>query len=195
MLGVVQVEEIERLLARSVRLVDLQERRSSEFASEVLAWIRTLEAALEANRLPAVSLISAERSKLLAAMRDPLGAGIWNQNAGGGKQKAIAAAASAGLSTVVTVTTSTLGPARSRFDEASQTLLAILTLAHQNGWLEETANTPAGPERANRARMSVEGHGETVVGYVRVKALVGEADALILLDRTLVKVAIEGTTR
>ena len=181
-LNVVQYEEIVALLRQVPSLTDQLEARSTGFSDDVLAWLKQAESALENNRVPAVSRISAFRAMLIEA-----GRGVRHEEiALVGRptiRKLREGAASMALQRSNEVLHDVIAERRTVFEEAERLSRQILAVSEAKGLVQACDDGRPHHEFLSCLRQQVASDTDLAGVYVHLVSLVGATDALIFLDR------------
>lgn len=185
-LTLVQVEDIEALLAQVPKLVDRLEARRSDFENGVHAWLKQAEAILESNRLAAVSNVAACRAMLVQAAR-----GVRNPEiVFTGKptpRKVRDATASLALQRANQLVHDIIAERRAVFQEADRLARQVIAVAQANGIVDQCkAASPNHPSFLLCVQKTIQADPNLVSVYTHLIALVGKVDVLIVLDRAIV---------
>lgn len=184
MLRITNLEEIQRLLLRIQYLVDIQERRDSDFVCEVKEWLSKLEKVLDNNRMPVAGNVAALRGLLISAERGVIPAGVEFQGRST-KRKILDAAASYVLRQTGDLVSSIIQKDHERIAEAERLIRQLVAIAKAKGLLQER---PTGDNFADILKAfwrTLSADPELSPGTVNVEGLIGPNDALIILDRTI----------
>lgn len=184
MLRIVNLEEIQGMLLRIPGLVDLQERRNTDFIKDVKQWLSKLEKVLENNRLPAAGNVAALRAMLISAERGVIPAGVEFQGRATGR-KIRDAAASFVLRLAGDIVSNAIQKDRARVADAERMTRQLVSLAKAKGLIHEL------PSRENFTGIlkaiwrTLSGDPDVSPGTINVEGIVGPQDALVILDRIL----------
>ncbi|MEM6989631.1 MAG: hypothetical protein AAF721_04015 [Myxococcota bacterium] len=180
MLNCLQLEELEARLLEAPGLADSYSRRDADFAERLVAWLTTVEAALQQNRLPAAATIAALRTNVVAAGRGAIPAGVTVQGRPT-KTKLRAAAAVSVLHSATVLLERVIEPDQIRHREAREMMQRIVALASAKalpGFGPRDVHVPDTARwQALRADNDVQG------GAIQLEGMVGANDALVLLNR------------
>jgi hypothetical protein len=187
-LTVAQYEEIVSLLRQVPALVDQLEARRSSFVGDVLAWLKQAEAAMENNRLPAVSQIAAGRATLIEA-----GRGIQSRDVAilgrPTVRKVQEATASLVLGRSNDLLQGVIAERQAVFQEAERVSRQVIAVADAKGMVAACRDGRGNQELLACLQRSVAADTDLVSVYAHLVALVGKTDVLIFFDRALAKVA------
>jgi hypothetical protein len=180
-----QIEELEALMLRLPRLVDAVEREDSQAQSNSREWLAQIEGAFERNRLaPQAATVAALRAELRMVA---LGASPPTVSLTG--QPRARRIREAGLLDVLRRAEQTIAAALAStltaHEEAEGLIRQLLAIARHKGVLGSAAPGPDDEIRLREVWRAMCSDPDMATGAVRVLGLVGEADALALLDRTL----------
>jgi hypothetical protein len=184
MLRIVNLEEINSMLLRVPRLVNLQKSRDPEFAGEVKAWLESLEDVLNNNRMPIVSNVAAFRGMVVSGERGVMPEGVRFYGTVT-LRKIKDAAASAALRAAIELIFNTVQPDISKVTEAEGRGRQIIALAKAKGF---SLLLPNGPERVDALKKlwrTLATDPDIGPGTINVEGLVGPNDSLIILDRAI----------
>jgi len=182
-LRIVNVEEIERLLLAVPGLVDRLERKDAELDLHAREWLVSLEAALQANRLPVASTIASLRCQIKAAQQGSVLPGIRIS----GRltpRRAVRAVVAESLAAASSAVLETIAKDRSRIDEAERMMRQLVARGGSRGLVSvippDALDHGAKLGAAWRNLRDDEELGQVAI---HVEGLVGPHDSLILLDR------------
>ena len=184
MLPLLNLEEIEGLLLKVPALVKRFEGRDPDFVPAVKSWLADAEETLGKNRLPQTSEIAVCRSALISVERGfSDGAALPSRMAARHLREA---RASHLLKRATDVLTETIRPDRAQVDEASRVMLQIVAVADRLGLI------PVDPAPNHTAYLqailrSISDRPELTSLIVHVTGLLGKADTLIVLDRSIAR--------
>ncbi len=184
MLRIVHIDEIQDLLLLLPNLVQQQERRSTDFAPNAGAWLKSLEKVLAANRLYQAGNIATLRGGLVAAEQGQAPAGLEFRGRPS-RSRVLNATASQALQRAAEVASTLIAENRPRLAEAERVAQQIVAAALSRGLItareEEVSNT----QYLRMLRRSLVKSGDLESAVVHLEGLVGPHDALTLLDRAL----------
>ena len=187
-LNVVQYEEILSLLRQVPHLVDELEARHTDFASEVLAWLKLAECALDNNHLPAVSQVASCRATLIEATR-----GVHTKELAfigrPTSRKIKEAAAGMVLDRCSDLLNSVIADRQAVFREAERLSAQVLAVASAKGLIEACGSGRPHQEFLRCLGRQVAVDPDLASAHVALVALVGNTDVLIFLDRGLAALA------
>lgn len=179
-----QAEEIEGLLLKVPPLVDLLDGGDPAFVDAVISWLRDLETALLANQAPIASQISTLRGSLITIARGQAPPGVeFTRSAS--KRKLREAGAMDALRAAESTVSQHLSPTRQTIGEAGHLVGQLLVAAEQKNIPDPGTWDASGPGLLN-LWSAIASDSELRPATARVLALVGQADALILLSRSMV---------
>lgn len=183
-LGLAQFEELDQLARRVPALVDLLESRQGNFAEALLDWLRQVEAALEHNRMAAVSQVSVARAMLIQAARGQQFAEV-SISGRVTPRKLRDAAANLALLRCNKLLQDVTAERRAVFQEAERFARQLLTVAEAKGLLERCRQTAGHQVRLECIRQQLMTDPDLASPCAHLTALVGKVDALVFLDRAL----------
>ena len=188
MLRIINLEEIQGMLLGIPGLVDLQEQGHPGFIEGVKQWLAKLEKGLEANRMPEAGNIAALRATLISAERGVIPAGVEFHGRATGR-KIRGATAAFVLRQASDLISCAIQKDSERIAEAERLARQLVTLAKAKGSIRglpgEGSSTAADKLRAVWRIMSADPM--LSPGTQNVEGLVGPYDALIILDRIIVR--------
>lgn len=190
-LRVGQLEEIQSLLLRAPGLIDLYEQRKPGFVDAVTGWLRAMEGALERNRMHVVALVARERGTLVAAHRGDLG----DEALSGGRRsrrKAGEAAAVRAVREVSAVVSDALSGRAGQIDEAAKIARQILSIAALKGSVQPCLREASLERRLECMKAVIHKDGDLLPYWAALTGLVAKHDALVLLDRAVAELDLEG---
>jgi len=184
MLRITNLEEIQSLLLRIQYLVDLQERRDSDFVHEVKEWLSKLEKVLDNNRMPVAGNVAALRGLLISAERGVIPAGV-EFHGRSTKRKILDAAAAYVLRQTGDLISSVIQKDHERVAEAERLSRQLVAIAKAKGLLLERPTGDNFTDMLTAFWRTLSADPELSSGTVNVEGLIGPNDALIILDRTI----------
>lgn len=186
MIHIVALEEIQGMLLRIPALVHQQEQRDSQYVADVKRWLVELERLFDHNRMPEGGDVAALRGLLISAERGVIPPGVEFQGRSTLRKIREASAAQVLRQAAELASTAIRGD-RERVIEAERICRQLVAVARAKGLMTESAGAGQDHAETLRARwrtLSVDP--DLAAGTVNVEGLVGPADALIILDRTMV---------
>lgn len=182
MLRLASVEELEAILLRVPGLVELQDRRSDRFAEEAARWLKSAEEALAANRLPEAARIAALRSGLASVDQGEIPSDIKLRGQPTRTRVAGLAAARA-LREGTEILTGVAAREKPRLSEAESLAQQVIAAAASRGLVRERQEKESLTDYMRSLRGSLSSSSDIEAALVRIEGLVGQGDALVLLDR------------
>jgi hypothetical protein len=182
-LGVTQVEQVADLLLEVRSLVDALESRKSGYVEGVLSWLRRVEAALESNRLAAVSQVAACRAMLVQAARGFVDKDV----AVAGRpttRKVEEATASLALRRVNELLHALIADRQSTFQDAERIAQQVMVVAMAKGYVRECRGLGQFLQCMDQ-RIATDP--DLVSARAHLLAMVGKTDVLVFLDRALAR--------
>lgn len=184
MLRIVNLEEIQGLLLLVPALVDRLEKHDPDFVDQVKSWLVEGERVLGNNRLPAAGSLAALRATLVNAQSGVIPPGYQTQKRLS-RRKMGEMIASDVLRQGSELLSQVIAADGKRVDEAAQLTRQLVALAVYKELIPDPrkVSDPTGYLRAVWKAMEADSDLQT--GTVRLLGLVGQNDALLLLDRTI----------
>lgn len=185
MLHLLNLEEIEALLLKVPALVKRFEERDPDFFSAVKSWLVDVENTFSRNRMPATSEIAVCRGALISVERGfPDGSALKSRM---GVRNLKEARASHLLKRATDVITETIRSRRGQIDEAGRIMMQIVALADRLGLI------PAESGQNHTSYLQtifqvISNRAELASLVVHVTGLLGKADTLIVLDRSIASI-------
>jgi len=180
-----QIEELDALLLKLPGLVDAVEREDLQALDAARGWLVEIEGAFERNRLaPETAAIAALRAELRMAA---LGAAPPTLRFAGQlkprriREATLLDALRRAQQAVAAALTSTLA----EHEEAERLTRQLVALARHKGVTGSAVPGPGNETGLRQLWQVICSDSDMTTGTVRVLGLVGEADALALLDRAL----------
>jgi hypothetical protein len=184
MLRIVNLEEIQSMLLRISRLVDLQDRRDPDFVQEVKRWLSKLEKVLENNHISTAGNIAVLRAMLVSAERGLIPAGIEFHGRPTGR-KIRGAAAAYVLRRACDIVSSVIQRDCERIAEAERMTRQLVALAKARGLIQELPGGDNFTDMLMAVWRTLSADEELSPGTISVEGLIGPYDALIVLDRIM----------
>jgi len=183
-LHLLNLEEIESLLLNVPTLVKRFEDRDPDFLSAVISWLAAAEDTLSKNRMPQTSEIAVCRSELISANRG-FSEGAPLQTRMGARQLREARASQL-LKRATEVLTETIHHRRGQIDEASRLMMQMVAVADHLGLIpaDSGQNHTAYLQTILQAMVN---RTELTSLVVHVTGILGKADILIVLDRSIAR--------
>ncbi len=186
MLRIVNLEEIQGMLATSSGLVDKLDNHDPHVVDDAKTWLVNLETALSNNHMPVAGSVAALRGMLVSAQLGVIPDGIVLSGQPV-KRRVLAATVAFIMRESNRVVYDSVARERERVDEAERIMRQLVAIAHARGLI---VVPPKGDQRhdALKALWSrVTAEPDLAAGAVSVEGLVGPLDALILLDRAIAR--------
>lgn len=186
MLRIVNLEEIQNLLLRIPLLVDMQEKKDTNFALEVKRWLAGVERVLENNRLAIAGRIATLRAELISAEIGILPKGIVAH----GRltpRKIRDATAAAELREAGELILSHIEQDKARIAEAERLCRQLMAIAKAKGIPSTLPGITDHTEMLKALWHLLRNDSDIAPGTVNMEGLVGLNDALVILDRTLTR--------
>lgn len=184
MLRITNLEEIQSLLLRIQYLVDLQERRDSDFVHEVKEWLSKLEKVIDNNRMPVAGNVAALRGLLISAERGVIPAGV-EFHGRSTRRKIRDAAAAYVLRETGDLVSSVIQKDHERVAEAERLSQQLVAIAKAKGLIQERPSGENFTDMLKAIWRTLSDDSELSPGTINLEGLVGPNDALIVLDRTI----------
>ncbi len=184
MLHLVNLEEIQNLLLRIPRLVDSLEQRDPNFVQKVRQWLTVVEEVLVNNRMPLGGNIAALRGTLNATERGAFPPGLTFH----GRPTARKIKEATGADVVRRageLISNALQDDVSRIAEAERLSHQLLALGKSMGLIVGGINDSAPTQKLKDLWKTLSADPNIAPGAARLESLVGQNDALILLDRAI----------
>ncbi len=182
MLSIMQVEEFADFLLLLPDLVQQQERRSADFATNAVAWLNSLERVFAASRLHQAGSIAMLRSGVVAAEHGQVPGGIEFRGRPS-RSRVLNAVASQALQRAAEVASILIAENRPRLAEAERVARQIVAAALSRGLVVAREGGMSNTQYLRILRRSLVPSGDLESAMVHLEGLVGPHDALILLDR------------
>jgi hypothetical protein len=184
MLRIVNIEEIQNMLSSISGLVDLQQRRDSNFDEKVKLWIAKLEKILESNRIMQVGEIATLRGIILSAENGIIPPGVQIHGRSN-KRKIVEAAVTFSLRQASSLVSDFLQKEVDRVSGAERMMRQLLAMAKAKGLIQQIPDENDHTEVLKFIWRTLSGDPEIAPGTTNVEGLVGPHDALIILDRII----------
>ncbi len=188
MLHIVHIEEIQALLLDVPRLVDVLDSRDPVFPDLVKEWLSKMSDVLTANRLPVASEVATLRGTLINAQRGITPPGIMIQ----GKSTARKVRDAVGLDVLrraADTVTDAIRNDTAQVAEGERLIRQILSVATRKGVLGIVEMRGDTTSRLQALWYALSTDPDVGPATAHLSGLVGQNDALILLDRALTHVA------
>lgn len=182
MLHLLNLEAIEALLLQVPALVNRFEERDPLFPPAVQSWLAAVENTLSKNQMPVTSEIAVCRGALISADRGFSDGSAIKRGVGARKSKA--AQACHLLKRATELIAETIRFRRGQVDEAGRVMMQIVAVADRLGLIPPEAgqNHTAYLQAVLQA---ISDRAELTSLVVHVTGLLGKADTLIVLDRSI----------
>jgi hypothetical protein len=184
MLRIVQIEEIEGLLFLLPDLVQQQQQRSPDFASNVSNWLSSLEEVFTSNRLYLAGNMAALRSGLVSVEQGQVPSGIEFRTRAS-RSRVVAAVASQALQRAAEMTSALLAENRSHLSEAEQIARQIVASAKSRGLITRQEPETSTTQYLQFLRRELGSNEDLENGFIMLEGLVGPQDTLVLIDQML----------
>jgi hypothetical protein len=182
MLRLRELEAFELLLLRVPELLRSFEERRAGFPAAAMEWLRTTEQALVACRLPAAAAVASARSTVVASQRGETPAGLTFHRlpTRGRMQQAVAADAVRRAEAIVS---EAIRASLLQANDAQLVMRQLVVRARSKG-------LSYGPSMGQRRELEdlwrrITGEPELQGAAMHVTGLMGDADAITLLERTV----------
>ncbi len=185
MLRIMHVEEIADHLLLLPDLVQQQERRSTDFAPNTDAWLKSLERVFSANRLYQTGNIAALRSSLVAVEQGQVPAGLEFRGRLT-RSRVMNAMASQALQRAAELTSNLIAENQPRLAEAERVARQIVAAARSRGLVPAREEGVSNIQYLRMFRHSLVTSADLESVVIHLEGLVGPHDTLILFDRALV---------
>ncbi|MEE8639573.1 MAG: hypothetical protein V3T41_04110 [bacterium] len=186
MLRIVNLEEVQGMLRRIPDLVDLQERRIPGFGEEVKRWLVALEKVLDNNRMPVAGNVAALRAMLISAERGVIPAGVAVHGRMT-RKKIEQATATLVLHQISDMISDVVLPDVQRIAEAERLTRQLVALGKAKGLVKPPPSDGERTENLSVLWRTLAADPDVAGGTVNVEGLVGPNDALVILDRMIVR--------
>lgn len=185
MLALLSLEEIEALLLKVPTLVKRFEERDPDFFSAVKSWLASVDNTLSNNRMAATAEIAVCRGALISVERGFSDGSALKTRMGARNLKD--ARASHMLKRATDVISETIRFRRGQVDEADRVMMQIVAVADRLGLI--TAEAGQNHSAYLQATLQViSNRAELTSLVVHVTGLLGKADILIVLDRSIASI-------
>ena len=184
MLRIVNIEEIQNILSSISGLVDLQQRRDSNFDEKVKSWLIMLEKVLENNRIMQVGEVATLRGIILSAENGIIPPGV-EIHGRASKRKIVEAAMTFSLHQASTLVSCFLQKEVDRVSDAERMMRQLIAMAKAKGIIPQNPNGNNHSEVLRLIWRKLSNDQEIAAGTINVEGLVGPHDALIILDRII----------
>ena len=185
MLHLLNLEEIETLLLKVPPLVKRFEERDPDFFTAVKSWLAGVEDTLSKNRLPQTSEIAVCRGALISVERGfSDGAALQSRM---GARHLRQARASHVLKRATDVITETIRFRRGQIDEAGRVMMQIVAVADHLGLISADSGQNH-TAYLQSILLAISNRPELTSLVVHVTGLLGKADTLIVLDRSIASI-------
>lgn len=184
MLHIANLEEIQNLLLRIPRLVDSLEQRDPNFVQKVRQWLTVVEEVLVNNRMPLGGNIAALRGTLDATERGAFPPGLTFH----GRPTARKIKEATGADVVRRageLISNALQDDVSRIAEAERLSHQLIALGKSMGLIVGRISDNAPTQKLKVIWKTISTDPNIAPGAARLESLVGQNDALILLDRAI----------
>jgi hypothetical protein len=181
-LHLLNLEEIEGLLLKVPSLIRRFEDRDPEFVLAVKTWLADAEDTLSKNRLSQTSEVAVCRGALISAERGFSEAAARQSRVGARTMKE--ARASQFLKRATDVIAETIRSRRGQIDEAERLMMQVVAVADQLGLIPADTGV-SHTAYLQSVLLAISGRAELAPLVVHVTGLLGKADTLIVLDRSI----------
>lgn len=184
MLRIINIEEIQNMLSSISGLIDLQQRRDSNFDEKVKLWLTKLERILESNRIMQVGEVATLRGIILSAENGilPPGMEIHGRSS---KRKIVEAAVTFSIRHASSAVSDFLQKEVDRVSDAEHMMRQLISMAKSKGLIQQIPNGNDHTEILKFIWSTLSSDPEIAPGTINVEGLVGPHDALIILDRII----------
>lgn len=184
MLRLVHLEEIEGLLLKAPVLVDLLEKKDVGIVKEVNCWLKSLERALNNNRMTIASNVASFRSVLVSADQGVIAAGI-SFHGKLTKRKIREASCSYVLQNANDIVANAIQRDINRFDEAESLMRQLIAVAKVKGAIQAKPEGLDHTQYLKTTWANLSSDSEMLAGTVRIEGFLGPHDSLVILDRIM----------
>jgi hypothetical protein len=181
-LRLLNLEEIEALLLKVPALVKRLEERDPEFVLAVKLWLGSAEDVLGKNGMSQTAEVAVCRSGLITAERGFAEDGAAQTKIGARAFKEVRA--SQLLARATEVVAEAIRPRRVQIEEAGRIMLQVVAVADQLGLVLAEAGA-SHTAYLQAVLLAISSRTELAPLVVHITGLVGKADALIVLDRSI----------
>lgn len=186
-LNVVQYEDIVARLMEVPDLVDQLEQRRTGFPDAVLEWLRSTEASLENNHVPAVSQVAGLRAMLVESAR-----GVYSEEISftgrPTSRKIQDGVASLVLQRGSDLLNASIAERQAAFQEAERIARQMIAVADAKGFLASFDDGRPHQAALQALQADVSTDPDLASVYLHLVSLVGKTDVLVFLDRSLASV-------
>ena len=182
MLRLVNLEEIQNLLLRIPRLVNGLEQRDPNFVQNVRQWLTIVEEVLVNNRMPLSGNIAALRGTLNATERGAFPPGLTFHGRPTARKIREATGADV-IRRAGELISNAVQDDVSRIGEAERLSHQLIALGKSMGLIVGGVSDSTGTQKLKDIWNTISADPNIAPGAVRLESLVGQNDALILLDR------------
>jgi hypothetical protein len=186
LLRLANLEQIEGLLLAVPSIVRSFENREPEFMSSIMAWLLTAEKTLANNHLPDTSEIATKRAMLISVQR-----GLATRLAGSGQtntRRARDARAADLLKEAADVVAAITRPRRAQVAEAERLMMQAVAVADRLGLISVQQDGQSHTSYLQSIFQAMYNRSELASLVVHVVGLLGNTDALIILDRSITNI-------
>jgi hypothetical protein len=181
-LRLLSLEEIEAFLLKVPSLVKRLEERDPEFVPAVKMWLASAEDVLGRNGMSQTAEVAVCRSALIAAERGFSEDGAVQTRIGARAFKE--ARASQLLGRATNVVAESIRLRRGQVDEAGRVMLQVVAVADQLGLVPDETGT-SHTAYLQGVLLAISSRAELAPLVMHISGLVGKADVLIVLDRSI----------
>lgn len=185
----VHAEAIAELILQVPRLVDLHKQKSTDFPGQVLNWLNSLEQLFTANRMHEAGAIALLRAKINATEQGQIAIKAEFRTKPNRSQLLQAAALEA-LDEGALIAQNLIRENKNRFADAGSVARQVISAAASMGLLFRDDPAESSNTYLERIRGSLKSNPELSSALVHLDGLVGQNDALILIDRALAYVQL-----
>lgn len=184
MLRIVNIEEIQNMMAGISGLVDMQEGHDPLFHEKVKMWLAKLEKVLESNRIMQTGEVASLRGLIISAENGivPPGIEILGRSS---KRKIVEAAITFSLRQCGSLVSNIIQKEVDRISDAEHVMRQLLALARAKGLIQQIPDGNDHTEELKYIWHTLSDDPEIAPGTINVEGLVGPHDALIILDRII----------
>ena len=184
MLRLANLEEIQKHLMQIPALTDLQESHDFLYVAKGKLWLADLEKILSNNRIMQAGEIATLRGIVISA-EDGITPAELVFLGNLSKRKTIVAAAAFAVRRACDVVLELVQGDVARFAEAERMMRQLIAIAKAKGLLQQIPHNGNPTEILRYLWLMLSNDQDIVAGTTNVEGLVGQYDALILLDRLI----------
>ncbi len=182
MLRIVNYEEIRNKLNQISGLVDLYDKKDSNFPEKTKNWLKQTEKILDNNKLIIAGRIGAIRASLISAEQGAYSANI-SFTGSPSRKKIVNATASLALQQAGEIISIFFQADHERFSEAEKHIRQLVSFIQANGAMNEFKGKTMDTETLKSMWQLIKTNPNLAQGAVNAESLVGLYDSLVILNR------------